>query len=157
MFWRKGTRKRVVVLVAGLLVLAGCGGGSSSDAAAGAGKYCDKVKALGDFTDKLSQVDVVDRSGTAKKLADLSNDIGEIVNVAPAEIKPQWTVVGEIFTKLSSTMEASKDVDVSDPSQIDPKIMAALNELRTAPDELDKQGEAIDIYTKEACGFAIGS
>ncbi len=161
MFWRthrltNGITTGVAMVVLGSAALVGCGG-STAGGSSGAQAYCSKVKKLGDFTDKLSAVDVTDRAGTAKQLSDISTDIADIVSVAPTDIKPQWTVVGEIFIKLSAAMEASKDIDIANATEIDPKTLAALAELRTAPDELDKQGEAIDIYTKEACGFAIGS
>jgi hypothetical protein len=152
MFWRKGVAALVVGFV-GLAGLTGCGGGSSN----ASGTYCDKVKELGDFTDRLGEVDPTDLKGSAKRLGELSKDLDEIVTVAPAEIKQQWTAVAAIFTKLNTAMQSVQDVNLSDPSTIDPKTIAVFGELRTAPDQLDEQGEAIDVYTKEACGFAIGS
>jgi hypothetical protein len=132
--------------------LSSCGGGKKTADQA----YCEQVKAMGDFTTALGGVDPTDMKGSAKKLAEITTKLDSIVAVSPAEIKPEWVKVAGTFSKLSVAMKALDGVDLTDPSKIDPKLIATLGELRTSTPDLNAQGETIDIFTKAKCGFAIG-
>ncbi len=132
--------------------LVSCGGGKKTADQV----YCDRVKAIGDFTTALSDVDPTDVKGSAKKLAEISTKINKITEVSPPEVKTEWTKVGETFRRLGEAMSAAQGVDFSDPSKVDPKLLGTLAELRTSTKDMDKLGETIDIFTKDKCGFAIG-
>jgi hypothetical protein len=142
----------IALSVLSVMGLASCGAGKKTADQA----YCDQVKAIGDFTTALDDVDPTDTKGSAKKLAEISAKINKITDVSPPEVKTEWTRVGQTFRRLGEAMDAAQGVDFSDPSKIDPKLLATLAELRTSTKDMDQLGETIDIFTKGKCGFAIG-
>jgi hypothetical protein len=146
-------RRFSCVLATGFFVLSACGGTKAKTADQA---YCDQVKAVGDFTQALGKVDPTDIKASATKLTELTGKLNNIAAVAPAEIKPQWVAVAKTFTMLSSAMTKMEGIDLSDPSKIDPKLIETLGQVKDSSKSMDAQGEAIDIFTKDKCGFAIG-
>jgi hypothetical protein len=152
-FRRVGCALATSLFVCSAVVLSACGGSKAQTADQA---YCDQVKAVGDFTQALSKVDPTDVKGSATKLTELTAKLNSIAAVAPAEIKPQWVEVAKTFTMLSSAMKKMESVDLSDPSKIDPKLIETLGQVKDNAKAMDAQGEAIDVFTKDKCGFAIG-
>ncbi len=148
------------VIAASTLGLAACGG-SSSDSAGSKGSYCDKVKALGDFEAKMTALDPTDMNGTISALAGLSTDLKEVADVAPDDIKPEWDKVTTVFTELSTALAPLKDLDLSDPTKIDPKLLTDLQALapkmQSLQSDMAAATDAIDVHTTKECGFALGA
>ncbi len=156
---------RNVVLSATListLGLTACGGSSSSSASgSSSGSYCDKVKAIGDFETRLNALDSSDMKGSIQTISDLSAEMKEVTAVAPEAVKADWEKVSGVFGELATAMAPLKDVDLADPTKIDPKALEALQALapkmQTLQTDMTAATEAIDLNTTKECGFALGA
>jgi hypothetical protein len=146
----------LAVLACSTLGLAACGGGSGSSQQA----YCDKVKNLGDFESKLNTADSSDPKAAAKLFTDLSTSMTDIAKSAPSDIKGEWDKISSVFGEISTAMKPLAELDLSDPSKIDPKTLENLQaiapKMAALQETMKSSGDAIDVYTKDKCGFSIG-
>jgi hypothetical protein len=139
--------------------LSACGG-SSSDSAASGGGYCDEVKALGDFETRLSSLDQSDMKASVQTISDVAAQIKDVSESAPDDIKSEWSTVAGVFGELATAMKPLTELDLSDPTKVDPEQLAALQELAPKMESMTKDMTAatdkIDEHTTKECGFSLG-
>jgi ABC-type glycerol-3-phosphate transport system substrate-binding protein len=151
------TRRFAIFALAGMstLGLAACGGGGASSAA-----YCDKAKIVSDFDDRMDNVDPTNMKGMVAEFEKLNTEMKEVADVAPDGIKPEWERMSAVVGDIATTFTPLKDLDLSDPASIDPKLLEDLNGLGTKMEGLDKEmtevGDKIDTFTEKECGFKLG-
>jgi archaellum component FlaC len=151
------TRRFAIFALAGMstLGLTACGGGSASAAA-----YCDKAKALGDVDERMEKVDQNDMKALATEFEKLSIEVKDIAAASPDGIKPEWDRMNAVIGDIAKTFGPLKDLDLSDPSKIDPKFLEELSSMGTKMEGLDKEmtsvSDKIDTFTAKECGFKVG-
>lgn len=142
----------------GLALLTGCGddgGGAASDG----GDYCQDLKAAKENLDKIEGGDLGSLEDTTEQIHDLRDE-------APDEIKDDWEILSDAFDQilaafeeagldkeeLAALQEGSKlpeDVDMA-------ALQEALAELETlSRGEFEKAGDNIAKHAKEECDLDL--
>jgi predicted nucleic acid-binding Zn-ribbon protein len=125
----------VAALVLSAGVLTGCGGGSTED-------FCKSFEDVGAGSEGLSTTDSLDQ-------------IEELVDNAPDEIKEDVEAVNEEFEKVREAVEDT-DVDLDTPAdELSEEDEAALQEAAVSADidqeKIDSASTNIDEWAKDNC------
>jgi hypothetical protein len=163
--WRSEQSQRLarcsLVLSLSVAALAGCGGSASSGSAAGGGTYCDKAKVLTDLESRMDNVDPGNLKGLAKEFSQLSADVKDAAESAPAAIRPEWDRLSSTVEEIATVVESMKNIDFTDPSSIEAEDLQKLETLgakaREVNNELTEAGDRIDEFTSNECGFNLSS
>jgi hypothetical protein len=128
-----------VVLAAGLIGLAGCGGDDDeSDVAA----FCDKVEELESQPDPFEDIGEGDVEGVRDAFENAEEQFAEVADVAPEEISGDIEEVQSVLSDISSSLE-----DAESPQD----LTAIVDEFQTAGEELEETGQRLEEYTNENC------
>jgi hypothetical protein len=169
-------RRIAALLIAVLaLVAAGCGG-SSSDEASGDTETTvatetttpEETTATTDDSETSTDIDLGNLSGECKEFAGISTKLAQslsgqdanmedaakafadIADQVPDEIKDDYEVIAENFSKIA---EALKDVDLTSGQTPSPEALAKLQELSATMDsaEVQQASQNIEAWVQEHC------
>ncbi|MEM9611049.1 MAG: hypothetical protein AAGA99_26820, partial [Actinomycetota bacterium] len=125
---------RLFVLAAIALLLAACGGGSSSGSAE---DFCEQAEVLGG--DGIGEIDAVDESEAFAEGVQIFSDL---TDAAPSEIADDMELFEEVLTTFAS-------VDEDDPEA----ALAVIATLFDRADEIEAAGVNIETYLLDECGI----
>ena len=133
---------------------ASSGGGSNPDS-----DYCKKVKTTAAAFSGLDDVEPQNFGDLIAALEKAGTEVSEVAEVAPDSIKGDWKAMADVITDAAEALAPFKDLDLSDPTSIDP---AKLAELETIGPKLESLGTTIessqakiDDVTQAECGFKL--
>jgi hypothetical protein len=142
----------LAAIALGASLLTACSGGSDS--------YCDTLK------DSESTIDRLDE-GDFSVMGDLVDQIEQITDEAPDEVKEDWEVLRSSYTSLIDALEeAGVSVDefaaaVSGevPEDVDMEALSGVLENVQAldTDRLEEAQEAIEQHAKDECNIELTS
>ena len=169
-------RRIAALLIAVLaLVAAGCGGSSSDEASsdtettvATETTATDDMTATDDDSETSTDVDLGNLSGECAQFAGISSTLAqslsgqdaniedaakafdEIADKVPDEIKDDYQVIAENFSKIA---EALKGVDLASGQTPSPEALAKLQELSASMDsaEVQQASQHIEAWVQEHC------
>ncbi len=143
----------VAVLV--MPVLAACSGSDTKSA----NGYCDQVKLSAQTIVGLDNLDSQNLGALTGGLKEASAEFDKIISVAPAGIKTEWESTGKAISGAATLLEPFKNLDLSDPSKIEPaeltKFTEAAKGLQNLGPTIDANSKKIDEFTKKECGFTL--
>jgi len=140
----------------GLSLFTACGGddGGSADS----GDYCDDLKAAKKNLDTIEGGDLSSLSDTADQIHDLRDS-------APDEIKDDWEVLSDGFDKILEAFEKAglDEEDIANlqsgqlPDDVDMEaLQAAMTEIQElGGEEFEKAGDNIAKHAKDECGIDL--
>jgi hypothetical protein len=142
---RIGTWTAAAVLSAGLL--SGCGGGGDTDA------YCGGLEdAKAAFSGDMD----------ATKFDELSDQVGELVDDAPDEVKGDWETLQGALDELNGALEDAglTAADLEDPeklAEVDPEDAAKIQEVAESlsSDETEEASDNIQEHAKDECDIDL--
>ncbi len=121
--------------------------------------YCKAVKSTGKTLSGLNTINPTNFGEIVTVFGTAEAQIATVAEVAPDSLKADWTLLGKTLGDLSKALEPFKDVDVNDPSSIDP---AKLAEFQAVGEKFTNFGtdfaaitKRIDDGTKAECGFTV--
>ena len=169
-------RRIAALLIAVLaLVAAGCGGSSSDEASsdtettvATEATATDDMTATDDDSETSTDVDLGNLSGECAQFAGISSTLAqslsgqdaniedaakafdEIADKVPDEIKDDYQVIAENFSKIA---DALKGVDLTSGQGPSPEALAKLQELSASMDsaEVQQASQHIEAWVQEHC------
>ena len=169
-------RRIAALLIAVLaLVAAGCGGSSSDEASsdtettvATEATATDDMTATDDDSETSTDVDLGNLSGECAQFAGISSTLAqslsgqdaniedaakafdEIADQVPDEIKDDYQVIAENFSKIA---DALKGVDLTSGQAPSPEALAKLQELSASMDsaEVQQASQHIEAWVQEHC------
>jgi hypothetical protein len=170
-----GRRIAALLIAALALVAAGCGGSSSDEASADTETTVaaettmpEETTATTDGSETSTDVDLGNLSGECAQFAGISSKLAQslsgqdanmedaakafadIADQVPDEIKDDYQVIAENFSKIA---EALKGVDLTSGQTPSPEALAKLQELSKTMDsaEVQQASQHIEAWVSEHC------
>jgi hypothetical protein len=128
----------------------------ASEIAAG-GDYCDNVKAIQGYEQKLGALDPNNMKASVETFENITADLKNVAASSPDQIKADWEVVAGAMNEMTVALVPLKDFDPANP---DPKLVADLQDfgakMTPLQARMSEAGAKIDEYTERECGFKVG-
>jgi len=136
-------RRTAGIALATVLVLApACSDDGDSEA------FCDRLGETDQLGDVLGALDTSDPAGVQDALQQTLDQFQELEADAPGAIRDD---VARLRQGVELVLEAVED-DPDDPAAVRAAITGELDELSG----LAQAGEAVEVYARDECGFALG-
>ena len=124
------------VAATGALALSGCGGGDDVD------EFCQKVTEVEEAGQSLSAIQGNDIEGAKDALEEASNQVNEVVDVAPDEIQDDVETVANFVSDLNEQVQDAE-------SQED--LLALAGTLQEDAQAVQEAGQNVADYQAENC------
>jgi hypothetical protein len=146
---RQGASVLATAAVIGTIALAGCGGDDDDDGGGGGGggggdltAFCDKIEELQGQADPFAGVSPNDVEGAQDAVNEYVGSVGEIADVAPAEVRDDVVEVQGAFEDLAAALGQAET-----PQQLTEAAQTFQREAAGIQEAVDR----LQSYTEENC------